>query len=334
MKHDTKIKSSSRRKTPWSGISDATPLQRAIDSWNLENYNRRHPKDIGKPECDWINSIAVDECRYCHGGNIFRRGKTATGLRRYQCKGCGRTFTPVTNTIFDSHKIPISQWLDFLFDIFGYSSFHLASKGNRNADNTTKYWIRKVFLVLQGYQDDIMLGGNVYIDETFYSERARDIKEKSPGLKYRGISRNQICIGIGCDDRGHVVCFVEGHGKTSYKKTLSAFEAHIGKGSHLIHDQEKAHNILVEKLELTQSTYNSKDLKKLDDRDNPLNPINQMCRLLKKFLSSHTSFLREDMQDYLNLFAFIANPPSNKPEKVQEFLNLAIKNPKLLRYRD
>lgn len=328
------IKSSSRRVTPWTGNPEATPLQKAIDTWNQDNYNRRHPKELDRSECDWVNSLPVEECMHCHSINIFSRGRTAAGIRRYQCKDCGKTFTPITNTIFDSRKIPISQWLDFLFDLFGYSSFHLASKGNRNAATTTRYWTRKVFLTLREYQDDIILRGNVYIDETFYAEMIGDIQEKAPGIKYRGTSRNQICIGIGCDEQGHVICFVEGHGKTSKKKTMAAFGNHIEKGSHLIHDQESSHNILINELELTHESYNSKDLKKLDDKDNPLEPINRKCDELKKFLKAHSGFLREDMQDYLNLFAFIANPPRNKPEKVQEFLILAIKNPKLLRYRD
>lgn len=333
MKQNTNFKRSSRRITPWTGDPGATPLQKAIDTWNQDNYDRRHPKALDQSECDWINSIPVDECRHCHSSKIFSRGKTATGIRRYQCKDCGKTFTPITNTIFDSRKIPISQWLDFLFDLFGYSSFHLASKGNRNAATTTKYWTNKVFLTVNEYQEDIILSGTVYIDETFYAERAGDIEEKAPGIKYRGTSRNQICIGIGCDEHGHVICFVEGHGKTSKKRTMAAFGRHIAKGSHLIHDQESSHNILIKELELTHTSYNSKDLKKLKDKDNPLNPINLKCRLLKGFLSAHSSFLREDLQNYLNLFSFIANPPHNKPEKVQEFLILAIKNPKMLRYR-
>ena len=63
----------------------------------------------------------------------------------------------------------------FLLDLFGYSSFNLTSKVNRNSINTTKYWVRKLFLIIDGVQDDIMLEGKVWIDETFIKVRSGDM---------------------------------------------------------------------------------------------------------------------------------------------------------------
>ena len=53
----------------------------------------------------------------------------------------------------------------------------------------------------------------------------------------------------------------------------------------------------------------------------------------KKFLNAHSGFDREDLQGYLNLFCFIVNPPKNKYEKLEKLLNLALHNPKTLKYR-
>jgi hypothetical protein len=33
----------------------------------------------------------------------------------------------------------LSEWLDFMLSVFGYGSFRLVSKSNRNAYNTTRY---------------------------------------------------------------------------------------------------------------------------------------------------------------------------------------------------
>lgn len=46
-----------------------------------------------------------------------------------------------------------------------------------------------------------------------------------------------------------------------------------------------------------------------------------------------TGFDRSRMQGYLDLFCFITNPPHNKYEKLEKLLTLAIRNPRLLRYR-
>jgi len=55
--------------------------------------------------------------------------------------------------------------------------------------------------------------------------------------------------------------------------------------------------------------------------------------ILKAFLNSHRGFDRCLIQDYLNLFAFVSNPPQDMLEKVELVINLAFQNPKLLRYR-
>ena len=56
--------------------------------------------------------------------------------------------------------------------------------------------------------------------------------------------------------------------------------------------------------------------------------------ILKNFLNAHSGFDRSDLQNWLNLFAFISNPPNNFLEKVDLIVSLAFQNPKLLRYRD
>ena len=65
-----------------------------------------------------------------------------------------------------------------------------------------------------------------------------------------------------------------------------------------------------------------------------MNPVNRAHNILKKFLNAHISFLRDDMQGYLNLFAFITNPPVDLLEKVELVIKMAFENPKLLRFRD
>ena len=151
------IKSKSRKRTPWSDVVNVTAFQAFIDAYNQNNYYKKHPQLADTGEATLLNSFDIRECRHCKSSNIQKFGFTANGIRRFRCKDCSRTFTIVNNTIFDSHKISISEWLDFLLSIFGYGSFNLVSKSNRNAYNTTKFWIEKVFLVLKEYQTDLML---------------------------------------------------------------------------------------------------------------------------------------------------------------------------------
>ncbi len=159
---------SSRRKTPWDN-KNQTVIQEFIVKKYKDNYKIKHPKLLETGEDAIINSIEIRECRYCHSSNIIKRGKNQNKIQRYYCNDCKRRFTPVTGTIFENHKIAITEWIEYLLDIFNYGSATLTSKVNKNSLNTSIYWLHKVFLVLNNYQKDIVLSGDVYIDEMFYT---------------------------------------------------------------------------------------------------------------------------------------------------------------------
>ena len=43
---------------------------------------------------------------------------------------------------------------------------------------------------------------------------------------------------------------------------------------------------------------------------------------------------KKDLQNYLNLYSFVINSPSDHLEKVEKIINLVFENPKSLKYRD
>lgn len=308
-----KYRNASRRRTPWDNRPELTPIEVFIKSKYLDSFNQKHPKLSEINEFEFLNAYSISECRHCHSNNIRKFGFTKNKIQRFQCLECHKTFTVLTNTIFEDHKISITEWIEFCLDIFRYESISITAKGNKNSFNTSKYWLHKLFLVLEDIQDGIILHGDVQIDETFIAVLESD-KIMKDGKQLRGLSRNQHCIGIGYDGTS-VYAHHEGLGKTSQEKTLKAFLTHIKEGSHLTHDKEKSHKILVKKLDLIDEVYNANLIKKLTDKENPLDPINNQCDLLKKFLYSHNGFDRDNLQDYLNLFCFIQNPPYRKLAK-------------------
>jgi hypothetical protein len=117
---------------------------------------------------------------------------------------------------------------------------------------------------------------------------------------------------VGVDDSGRSIYIREGLGKTSKKKTWAAFGSHIQPGATLIHDMEGAHDVLVANLSLSSEVHNARLLKGIPDKQNPLEPVNRACFLLKRFLSSHPGFDRDNLQGYLDLFSVIMNPPQEK----------------------
>ena len=334
-REDTKMKNridTSRQKTPWDNQEKTNPFEAFVKNKYKENYNIKHPKLSETSEAELLNSIVLDKCRYCDGKNIRKYGLSKNGIQRYYCNDCKREFSVTTGTIFQNHKISITEWIEYLLDILYYGSFSLTSRVNKNSINTTIYWTNKLFTLLKDYQDDIVLKKNVYIDEMFYTVRKSDIKTNN-GKKLRGISKNQYCIGIGFDNK-NVIVKVECLGKPTVETTKAAFINHIEKGSTLIHDDEKSHKVLIKELKLENKSYKSATLKKLNDKTNPLRPINHICDLLRQFLNAHSGFDRENLQDLLNIFSFLMSRPRDRLKKVYIIFEKALTTKATLKYRD
>ena len=325
-------RSKSRRITPWDEAIDPTPVQRFIKMHYQTRYEERHQPLGETGEAEMINSFEPNHCPFCSSSDFVKNGFDSNGIRRYKC-ACGKRFKPTTGTIFDSRKIGICEWIEYCLNIFRYVSLNADSWNNRNAISTSKYWLEKLFLTLENSQEDIVLSGTVWLDETYYSLMLRDRNRDENGNLLRGLSRNQICVGVATDKK-HTICFVEGFGKPSQKHSYDTFKDHIASGSTLIHDKEKTHKKLVAKLNLKSVSYSSSDLKGLADSENPLDPVNRIHCLLKMFLNAHSGFCRDEIQDYLNLYSFVINSPNDHLEKVEKIINLVFENPKSLKYRD
>ena len=183
------------------------------------------------------NSFEPKQCPFCGSIDFIKNGFDTNGIRRYKCR-CGKRFKPTTGTIFDSRKIGICEWIEYCLNIFRYVSLNADSWNNRNAISTSKYWLEKLFLTLENSQKDVVLSGTVWLDETYYSLMLRDRIRDEKGNLLRGLSRNQICIGV-ATNKEQTLCFVEGSGKPSQKRSYNTFKDHIASGLTLIHDKEK-----------------------------------------------------------------------------------------------
>ncbi len=313
------------------GKEKLTPEEKLFKSTLDEWYIAKH-RTSSKEEIAFINSIQIKTCPYCGSTRFIKNGHRKDGIQKYKCIDCCKSFTPLTNTIFDSHKIPISEWFEFLLHLFEFHSIKTSSYDNRNAESTGRYWLKKVFEVLKNIQDDVLLDGTIYLDEMYLPKIKSETIEKD-GKKLRGISSNKIGVGV-ATNKEKSIFVVTGTSKPSDTSTLRTYGTHIQEGSTIIHDKEKSHAALVKKLHLTSISYSSEKLKNLKDEDNPLDPVNNLHYLAKRFMKQHGSYDREHLQDWMNLLWFILNPPNDKYAKVLKFIEIAISSPKRVKYRD
>ena len=324
-------RSKSRKKTPWDDIPEPTDTQEFLQMHYVRRYEERHRRLIDTGEAAMINSYVPASCPFCQSDQFKKIGFDSNGIQRYKCR-CGNSFKPTTGTIFDSRRLGICEWIEYCLNIFRYVSLNADSWNNRNAISTSKYWLEKLFLTLENSQNNVILSEKVWLDETYYSVIMGDRIRDENGHLLRGLSRNQICIGVATDKK-HTICFFEGYGKPNQKQSYETFKDHIAPGSTLIHDKEKTHRKLAEKLSLKSVCYSSKELRGLADSENPLEPVNRVHCLLKMFLNAHSGFSRDDLQGYLDLYLFVINEPKDHLEKVEKIIKMFFENPKSLRYR-
>lgn len=319
--------------TPWDGVpqEELTPAQAIVAAGHRSIYAFRHERFDG--DALFFNGYPRSACPFC-GAGVAKAGFNRSGVQRYRCKACARVSTPVTGTIFDNSKLPVAAWSDFILQALSFESVSAMTRENRRADTTSPYWMAKLFEVLEGIQDDAVLSGRVWIDETYWPVAAADAVRRPDGRLPRGLSRNQLCIGVGVDGGGRKVFLDEGRGRTNHARTWEAFGGRIAPGSTLVHDLANEHRVLTDRIDLVDERHNANLLKGVPDELNPLNEVNRQCFMVKSFLRAHSGFNRDQLQGYLNLLYVAMNEPSNKLEKVAIVLDRAMRCPKTLRFRE
>ena len=311
-----------------------TPAETAVMLSHRSMYEYRHSALSAEQEVAFFNGYPRAECPRCGSSSIEGNGRDRNGVRRWVCRSCGRSFTPMTGTIFQGHRLPVSDWCEFLLQTFSYESVNGMMRGNRRSETTLPYWMAKLFLVLEGVQDGVVLSGDVQIDEKYYPIARADEELNADGSRKRGLSRNKLCIAIACDGEGGSVFVPCGRGRPSGARAWEAYGPHIAEGSTLSHDMERAHSVLVERLSLESVAYDARAISRLPDRDNPLREVNRLCFLLETFLNSHSGFDRDDLPGWLDLFHVMMNDPADKMEKAAKVLDRAMRCPKTLSFRD
>lgn len=98
-----------RRKYPslrsftWSEDPEKSEGQLLVENTVQEWYDAKHATS-SIFEIEFINSLDIKQCPFCESNDFTKYGHKKDGTQRYICKECGKRFTALTNTIFDSKK--------------------------------------------------------------------------------------------------------------------------------------------------------------------------------------------------------------------------------------
>ena len=248
-----------------------------------------------------ISYQRIPSCPKCRSTSYHLDGKTNAGYTRYRCNECNTSYTLLTNSIFNSAKIPLHKLINYI-QLMSYNvPLELLCEVLDIANNTAELWRKKIFATVNDYQDHLVLSGTVWIDETFIEDY--EIEAINNGKHLRGLSRSKICIVAAIDNNKNMVAIIAGHGKPSSKRILKALKPHIKEGSKIVHDGEHAHYKLIEELKCTEQYVkaNTKDPYYLEK----MSLINNMCSWLKRYIRRFVGMDINNLQSYLNWFIYL-----------------------------
>lgn len=155
-------------------------------------------------------------CPRCRSIAHHRHGHES-GLQRYRCKACGRTFNGLTGTPMARLRYK-DKWLDYTECLLRSMTVRRAAERVDVHKNTSFRW-RHRFLTLPKTDRPLGLHGIAEADEMYLLESekgarhlARPPRKRGGSASKRGISSEQVCILVARDRAGRTIDCVTGNG--------------------------------------------------------------------------------------------------------------------------
>lgn len=183
--------------------------------------------DSGERVCALIDRRFEQDrqCPHCGHEQLQRCGRKS-GLQRWKCLGCDRSFNALTGTKLArlKHK---ERWLGYMRALIDGLSVRKAASGSDISTNTSFRW-RHRMLDAQKNAEGQGLKGIGEVDETFFRKSfkgarqlPREPKKRGEKASKRGLSKEQIPVLIARDRSGsHVDAVLSDRSRKAVKKAL------------------------------------------------------------------------------------------------------------------
>jgi transposase-like protein len=249
-------------------------------------------------------------CPHCHCEKVVRNG-TQRVRQRYMCSDYGRTFSDHTHTPFRGTHYP-DLWLPFMEHMMNGYSLRKTAKLLDISLSTAFIWQHKLLTALKRMEMD-NFEGLLEIDETYFlfSEKgnkniiSRKPRKRGGSSKYRGISREQVCVVVARDHtkrtQARVACF----GQVNKVKAKSLLSPYISSVSSICSDANRTWRAFSTETEKDHKELNLKRnirvIKKIYHIQNANAFHSRLKNLIDRFKGVATKFL----DNYLTWFRFI-----------------------------
>lgn len=164
-----------------------------------------------------IEQAAVGRCCPRCGGTRSHRCGHASGLQRWRCLACGRSYNALSGTPL-AHLRKKEHWLDYLQCLLDSRTVRASAEAVR-VHRTTSFRWRHRMVVGFIHERAAQLAGVVEADETYLLESqkgsrtlTRPPRRRGGVASHRGIGRDHDCLLVACERDGAALDFHCGRG--------------------------------------------------------------------------------------------------------------------------
>ena len=252
-------------------------------------------------------------CPHCGNKYIVKNGKNKE-TQRYLCKSCRKSFVNTTNTPIFSSKKNLETWIKFVQCLLNQYSISRISKELNIAISTAFIWRHKILDAIREHYKCSSLSSKIECDETFFQESfkgnhtkdgfvmPRKAHKRGGASKYRGISKEKVCVLTALDDDRNLYIAPITMGKPSSNDLIRSIGKIVKPKSLLVTDSLFSYKILSSYSKINHIAIPS-GCRSFEGYN--IQKINSLHSNIKRFISVYRGVSTKYLANYLALFKFI-----------------------------
>lgn len=261
-------------------------------------------------------------CPDCRSVRLYRHGVTS-GLQRYRCRDCQKTFNALTGTPLARLRNK-PQWLAYLEAMAQSRTVRQSASEVAVHRNTSFRW-RHRFLTWISQNRPALLHGITEVDETHLLESnkgkkslARKPRKRGGTASKRGVSNEQVCLLVARDRSGQTLDFVVGTGALSQLQLTQALKPVLDDDVLLISDGNPSYAAFCQQEKLSHEVINLSKGQRVNGAYH-LQHVNAYHSRFKQWLHRFHGVASHYLSNYLGWRRCFENPSSPTPDALLKY---------------
>jgi len=263
-----------------------------------------------------VNISSPLNCVHCKSDQIVGYGKNKTGVQRYKCKSCNRTFSATSGKVwYHMHKKEkLTSYMHCLLS--GYS---IRESGTRVGISlaTSFSWRHKLLTSFASVHSQ-EFSGIVESDETYflYSEKGkkdldRPSRKRGNTANRDGINDEHVAVIVTMDRKGNKAMKVSKRGRITTQDVLDQLKGKISKESIICTDGHPSYTGFAKREKLNHKQIIASKGQRVIEKHYHVQNVNSLDSRLKKFINTFNGVSTKYLQNYLNWFLALEKVKNN-----------------------